>query len=91
MYGDDCGTDLRVDWVHLPQGTRGAKNLWDAELFDSLMENIERSQAITAVGAGSGDFEKRCKSPYVESVNGRVFRIPTIYPTTFTRCTGTQH
>ena len=53
MYGDDCGTDLRVDWVHLPQGTRGAKNLWDAELFDSLMENIERSQAIAAAAAAA--------------------------------------
>jgi hypothetical protein len=76
VYGDDCATDLRVDWVHLPQGTRGAKSLWDAELFESLLENIEQSQAIVGGsgeggggGGGGGSSAARCKSPYVESVN----------------------
>ena len=71
VWGDDCATDLRVDWVHLPQGTRGARRAWDAELFSSLMKDIETNQALTSGGARdtSPAADRRCKAPYVESVN----------------------
>ena len=45
--GDDCLTDLNLDWAHLPQSFMHAQDIWNSTLFEDLVSSISKMQTIS--------------------------------------------
>ena len=43
--GDDCSTDLTIDWAHLPQNFLFARKNWNRTMYKSLEKSIEETQS----------------------------------------------
>ena len=43
--GDDCATDLTLDWAYLPQNFRFARENWNRTMYKSLEKSIEETQS----------------------------------------------
>jgi len=43
--GDDCLTDLNLDWVYLPQSFERAREIWNEEEFKDLARQIQKTQS----------------------------------------------